>query len=981
LKRQARERDDREKKREQDKACRPIQKVFRGFRVRKATRAAQRAVFDKRQSDIAKVQGLVPADARVAFLFRALVPMMRLLAFFFWPTEDAARLTSILEMVHASAQAPPQFNVFHLLGKDSHESAGPLALMERLMAACVRVGQAPEGARLLLTMRRVLGPAQVERTAMATSQLLRRTKFLEAITGQPPMSTELVRACCEGLAATQGPVARVRLGVLLLSTPRLCEGLLQESAGSVGHDCLRHITEYGLPPAGAGSPATAAASGLEAEVHGASRWAWFLGNAACIVELLAQDAQSTELLRSWLAWLCWARGNAEGPSPEVQAQQRSVQDGRLARALLARVGPGDPEALLLPVLAVFFRSGVEVSQELLQALAFTTTFAAQVFPTLKPLLKCQTLQAAMELLGPPQFSSDIALRLRAFCEVYRLQLQPMYDREFFGRTNPLSHDEVLQLAELVNNLAYRLVILCPDQSNLPADAKALRNSLSSLAKSLYNRHRRQELIGLSASAGASESTPPRRWWLIPESRGLLRGSPVVDLGTDEMEEDDDAMEDDGSSEEDGARADRPRAAPPASVPLQLGGAGAAVKMLEAVLDEVPHVLPFEDRVALLHNVILNDQAQRSDDRAPWGRTAMNEHSIRRTDLVEDGFAAFRGLDDETSLRSLFRVQFIGPDGNPETGIDGGGLFKEFMIRVCREIFSAQYGLFEETTDRTLYPSPGAFRTRGNAGELYRFVGKVVGKAIYEMVLLEPQFSRVFLNRILGRINEIDDVAALDRDLHRGLLRFKENADQVASLGLTFIVTAASEGGSEDVELKPGGRQEAVTADNLTEYLFLFANYRTNSQIRRHVNEFVHGIQCVMPMAWLKMFDPYELNTLISGSNSGFDLEDLKRNTHYAGGYEEDSPVVQWLWQLLEQEATVEDMGLFLMFATSCSRPPLLGFRTLFPKFCIHRVPDSVRLPTASTCANLLKLPDYLSYGDLKLKLMQAIHADSGFELS
>ena len=30
---------------------------------------------------------------------------------------------------------------------------------------------------------------------------------------------------------------------------------------------------------------------------------------------------------------------------------------------------------------------------------------------------------------------------------------------------------------------------------------------------------------------------------------------------------------------------------------------------------------------------------------------------------------------------------------------------------------------------------------------------VAGQAIYEMFLLEPQFSRVFLNRLLGRINE------------------------------------------------------------------------------------------------------------------------------------------------------------------------------------------------------------------------------------
>merc|ERR1712130_236551 len=103
---------------------------------------------------------------------------------------------------------------------------------------------------------------------------------------------------------------------------------------------------------------------------------------------------------------------------------------------------------------------------------------------------------------------------------------------------------------------------------------------------------------------------------------------------------------------------------------------------------------------------------------------------------------------------------------------------------------------------------------------------------------------------------------------------------------------------------------------------------TNAQLERHTAAFVQGIQCVMPMSWLKMFDPYELNTLISGCNTGFDISDLKRNSIYNGGYQESSPVVQWLWRFLEEEASREDLGRFLMFATSSSRSPLLGFGTL-----------------------------------------------------
>ena len=73
---------------------------------------------------------------------------------------------------------------------------------------------------------------------------------------------------------------------------------------------------------------------------------------------------------------------------------------------------------------------------------------------------------------------------------------------------------------------------------------------------------------------------------------------------------------------------------------------------------------------------------------------------------------------------------------------------------------------------------------------------------------------------------------------------------------------------------------------------------------------------------------------------------------------------------------------------------MLGFGQLNPSFAIQKVPlyesgDDVadgdhrtaRLPTASTCMNLLKLPQYTSPEELKSKLLYAIMSNSGFELT
>ncbi|XP_046808494.1 uncharacterized protein LOC124420265 [Lucilia cuprina] len=94
------------------------------------------------------------------------------------------------------------------------------------------------------------------------------------------------------------------------------------------------------------------------------------------------------------------------------------------------------------------------------------------------------------------------------------------------------------------------------------------------------------------------------------------------------------------------------------------------------------------------------------------------------------------------------------------------------------------------------------------------------------------------------------------------------------------------------------------------------------------------------------------------------------------------------------------------FVTSCSKPPLLGFAHLEPPFSIRCVEvgddedtgDTIgsvirgfftirkkdplnRLPTSSTCFNLLKLPNYQKKSTLRDKLRYAVTSNTGFELS
>lgn len=292
------------------------------------------------------------------------------------------------------------------------------------------------------------------------------------------------------------------------------------------------------------------------------------------------------------------------------------------------------------------------------------------------------------------------------------------------------------------------------------------------------------------------------------------------------------------------------------------------------------------------------------------------------------------------------------------------------------------GLFATTADQHAVPSQNVWLVHGGRSrELYQGVGRAVGKAIYEGVLLEPRFAEVFLNLVLGRVNTINDVAALDPELHRNLLYVKNcPEEEVESLALTFSVTNSELGQQEEHDLMPGGRNVAVTAENRIKYLHLMAHYRTNLAIAGQARAFAAGLTDVLPVEWLRMFSATELNELISGSNQGFDVEELQRHCHYSGGYCRESPTIKAFWNVL-RTMNDEERGQLLMFVTSCSRPPLAGFKQLHPQFAIHKVPEPDRLPTASTCANLLKLPDYQQPELLEMKLRQSIAQNTGFNMS
>ncbi|XP_076073361.1 ubiquitin-protein ligase E3C-like [Mytilus galloprovincialis] len=401
-----------------------------------------------------------------------------------------------------------------------------------------------------------------------------------------------------------------------------------------------------------------------------------------------------------------------------------------------------------------------------------------------------------------------------------------------------------------------------------------------------------------------------------------------------------------------------------------------------ILTELPFVVSFAERVKILQKLIQNDREENQGDRHHFLSGPAISVMIRRNYIYEDAFDKL-SPENEPNLKLKMRVQLVNAAGLDEAGIDGGGIFREFLSELLKTGFDPNRGLFLSTTDRLLYPNPQAALLMDNFTQHYFFLGRMLGKAIYENMLVEIPFASFFLSKILSRHGgdlDIHHLASLDPEMYKNLLSLKTYDGDVADLGLDFSVVNNDFGQTKIEELKPGGRDIAVNNNNKIEYIHLMADYKINKQIRQHCTAFRQGMADLINLEWLRMFDHQELQVLISGALVPVDIADLKHHTNYSGGYTSDHRIIKWFWEAVESFTDHQKRQL-LKFVTSCSRPPLLGFKDLYPAFCVHHGGSEERLPTASTCMNLLKLPEFGNEETLKNKLLYAIESGAGFELS
>uniref|UniRef100_A0A8C9R4H1 Ubiquitin-protein ligase E3B n=1 Tax=Scleropages formosus TaxID=113540 RepID=A0A8C9R4H1_SCLFO len=431
---------------------------------------------------------------------------------------------------------------------------------------------------------------------------------------------------------------------------------------------------------------------------------------------------------------------------------------------------------------------------------------------------------------------------------------------------------------------------------------------------------------------------------------------------------------------------------------------------QLLLQYIPHVIPHKNRVLLFRNIVTKEKEALGLVETSSASPHVTHITIRRSRMLEDGYDQLRRLP-VNSIKGVIRVKFVNDLGVDEAGIDQDGVFKEFLEEIIKKVFNPALNLFKTTSgNERLYPSPTS-NIHENHLQLFEFVGKMLGKAMYEGIVVDVPFASFFLSQVLGHhhstfYSSIDELPSLDSEFYKNLTSIKRYDGDVSDLGLTLSYDEDVMGQLVCHELIPGGKTMPVTNENKISYIHLMAHFRMHTQIKDQTVAFIRGFRCIINPEWLHMFSTPEVQRLISGDNAEIDLDDLKKHTVYYGGFHSSHRVIIWLWDILSSDFSAEERAMFLKFVTSCSRPPLLGFAYLKPPFSIRCVEVSDdqdtgdtlgsvlrgfftirkkepggRLPTSSTCFNLLKLPNYSKKSVLRDKLRYAISMNTGFELS
>ena len=155
-------------------------------------------------------------------------------------------------------------------------------------------------------------------------------------------------------------------------------------------------------------------------------------------------------------------------------------------------------------------------------------------------------------------------------------------------------------------------------------------------------------------------------------------------------------------------------------------------------------------------------------------------SVRRQNIFEESFQKLR-FCSAAEMRRPISVTFLGEDG-----VDAGGVAREWYSELAKEIFNANYCLFDNATNDnvTFQPNPYS-HINSHHLDYFKFIGRIIGKAICDGQLLDAHFTRSFYKHILGVQINYHDLEATEPEFYKSLVAMLEHPLDLLGLELTF----------------------------------------------------------------------------------------------------------------------------------------------------------------------------------------------------
>ena len=353
--------------------------------------------------------------------------------------------------------------------------------------------------------------------------------------------------------------------------------------------------------------------------------------------------------------------------------------------------------------------------------------------------------------------------------------------------------------------------------------------------------------------------------------------------------------------------------------------------------------------------------------------------VRRngSDLFTDSFRCLSHKKPE-QWRSKLIVTFEG-----EEAVDAGGVKREWLTILSKEMFNPNYMLFtlsKNGTTHTINSDSGKYNP--DHLKYFEFIGNIMAKVIFDGMMLDCYFTRIIYKLIANTPLSYHDMEDYDDVFYNSIKWLLGEDFTDKETFLTYSYNHDNFGEIQTVDLIENGRNIDVTESNKFDYVQKLCNSKLYETIKPQIEALLKGFYAIIPQKLISIFNYRELELVLSGLPT-IDIKDWKNNTEYEN-YNEESPVIKYFWEIIENFDN-DERAEFLQFVTGCSKVPLEGFSALqgiggINKFKISKVFDKnfERLPTAHTCTNQLDLPEYPNKEILYERLTFAIKEGKGF---